>query len=591
MKFLSFLGVFIFLMQISNAIVINEIMADPIADETLNEWVELYNEEDNDVNVSGWIIGDDNDNDTILGGLYNNEGTIIPAFGYAIITDDATRVYNNFNVSSDAVRLYVDDASIGNGLSNDGETIYLYDNSNKLMDKKTYNETTEDLSWAYINNTLYKSNPTPGFANDESLLSGCDYAVEFILAKTVFDNSSEFSFKIRASKVSGIPTNFTARAKIEDLNGKLIREYAPFTNESITKQKTSTGYTPNLEEGKSYFMDSNITAECSDTNLGNNFDTRIITIKGKPLQEESSISIENILDIGSDKKAKFGQTVRVRLRVYKGNTNKKSVALWIESDKGRKLSKQSSANLEDKYTPYSITIPVQIMPNCDNEFKDDDYTLKVEGLDTEDEKGIEIQDLTDSLCEVKVVQQKELSPNKFDFEIKEFNENVQLGERFNTKIELDNNNNVDIPIKIWSYVYRGSKSYSGDREENKKEFTLKANSLQEIELENIVDDAESGSYKFKVVINKNNQKTNNEIIKDITINNMNNNIETSKNENLDLKNNPDNKNDAESLVTANKVLMPRELAYESATEKAKNLAPIFLIILSVLLNIVLIWRR
>lgn len=577
-----------FLMQISNAIVINEIMADPIADETLNEWLELYNDENKDVNVSGWIIGDDNDNDTIEGGLYNNEGTIIPAFGYAIITDDATRVYNNFNVSSDAVRLYVNDNSIGNGLSNDGETIYFYDNNKNLRDKKTYNETTEDLSWAYINNSLFKSNPTPGFTNDESLLSGCDYAVEFILAKEIFENSSEFSFKIRASKVSGSSTNFTSRAKIEDLNGRLIREYSPFTNESITKQRTSTEFTPNLEEGKSYFMDSNVTVHCNDTNKKNNFDTRIITIKGKPLQEESSISIENILDLGSDKKAKFGQIVRVRLSVYKGNTNKKSVALWIESGKGKKLSKQSNTNLEDKYTNYSITIPVQIIPNCGNDFDKDEYILKAEGLDAEDEEEIKVEDITDSLCEVKVVEQKEFSPKKFDFEIKDFNEIIDVGRKFNTKILFDNNNDADIPIKVWSYVYRGSKSYSGDREENKKEFLLKANSLHEIELENIVDDAKSGDYKFKVVVNKNNQKTNNEVIKDITISN----IEKLKNKSINLKNNPDNKkNDAENIVTANKVLMPHSLAYESTTEKAKNLAPIFLIILSIIINIVLIWRR
>ena len=575
-------------MQISNAIVINEIMADPIADDALNEWLELYNNKNKDVNVSGWIIGDDKDNDTIEGGLYNKDGTIIPEFGYAIITDDATRVYNNFNVSSDAIRLYVDDASIGNGLGNDGETIYIYDGNGNLIDKKMYNKTTEDLSWAYINNSLFKSNPTPGFANDESLLSGCDYAVEFILAKNVFDNSSEFSFKIRASKVSGISTNFTSQAKIEDLNGKLIREYEPFTNESITKQRTSAEYTPDLEEGKSYFMDSDITVQCNDTNENNNFDTRIITIKGMPLQEESYISIENILDLGSDKKAKFGQIIRVRLSVYNGNTNKESVALWIESDKGKKLSKQSTVNLEDKYTNYSITIPVQIIPNCDEDFEDDDYILKVEGLDAEDEEDIKIEDITDSLCEVKIVKSDPFSSKQFNFEVKNFNEIVDVGKKFNTKIIFDNNNNADVPIKVWSYVYRSSKSYSGDREANKKEFILKANSLHEIELENIVDDAESGSYKFKVVINKNNQKTNNEIIKDVVIKN----IETSKNENIDLKNNPNNKNnDTENLVTANKVLMPRELIYESATEKAKNLAPIFLIVLSVLLNIILIWRR
>jgi len=387
MKLLIYLILFIILMQVSNGILINEIMANPIADESLNEWIEIYNDGDNNVNLSGWIIGDDKDNDTIEGGLYNKEGTIIEPSSFAIITDEATRVYNNFNVSNDAIRLYVDDGAIGNGLSNNGETIYLYDNNHNLIDKKTYNKTTEDLSWAHVNNTLFKSNPTPGFANDESLLSGCDYAVAFILAKTVFENSSEFSFKIRASKVSGQKTNFTSRAKIEDLNGKLIREYKPFTNQSITKQRTSTEYTPNLEEGKSYFMDSNITVQCNDTNTKNDFDTRIITIKGKPLREDSSIDIEKVFDLGSDKKAKFGQTIRIKLNAYKGNTNKKSIAVWIEDDKRNKLSKQSKTNLELKYTNYSLTLPIQIKPNCGEDFDNDDYTIIARGLDSEDEDG------------------------------------------------------------------------------------------------------------------------------------------------------------------------------------------------------------
>ena len=521
MKLLIYLILFIILMQISNGILINEIMANPIADESLNEWIEIYNDENNDINVSGWIIGDDKDNDTIEGGLYNKEGTIIPAFGFAIITDEATRVYNNFNVSQDAIRLYVDDGAIGNGLSNNGETIYLYDNNGNLIDKKTYNKTTEDLSWAFVNTTLLKSNPSPGFVNDESIITeqGCDYAVEFILAKTVFDNSSDFSFKIRISKVSGQKTNFTSRAKIEDLNGKLIREYKPFTNQSITKQRTSTRYTPNLEEGKSFFMDSNITVQCNDTNTKNDFDKRIITIKGKPLREDSSIDIEKVFDLGTDKKAKFGQIIRIKLNAYKGNTNKKSIAVWIEDDKRNKLSKQSKINLELKYTNYSLTLPVQIKPNCDEKFDNDDYTIIARGLDSEDEEEVEIEDLTDSMCEVKIVEEKKFSSKKFKFDIQDFNENIEVGKKFNTKIMLDNNNDVDIPIKVWSYVYRGSKSYSGDREENKKEFILKANSLNVVELENMVEDAEPGNYKFKVLVNKNNQKTNNQITKDVVINN------------------------------------------------------------------------
>tara|TARA_B100001964_G_C14218732_1_gene594167 strand:+ start:88 stop:1827 length:1740 start_codon:yes stop_codon:yes gene_type:complete len=577
---------FIISMQISNAIIINEIMADTIADESLNEWIELYNNEETSINVSSWIVGDDNDNDTIEGGLYNEEGTIIGAFGYAIITDEATRVYNNFNTSDNAVRLYVDDGAIGNGLINSGETIYLYDNNEHLIDKKTYNATTEDLSWAYLNESLHKADPSPGFANDESVIidQGCDFAVEFILAKTVFDNSSEFSFKIRASKVSGQSTNFTMRAKIEDLNGKLMKEYKPFTNTSITKQRTSSEYTPNIEEGKSYFMGSNITTQCNDTNIENNFDTRLITIKGKPLQESSSIDIAKIYDLGTDKKAKFGQTIRIKLNAYKGNTNKKSIAVWIEGN-GNRISKQSKTNLELKYTNYSLTLPIQIKPNCDEEFDDDYYIIVAKGLDSEDEEEVEIEDLTDDMCEIKIIESKPFSSKDFSFDIQNFNENIEANESFKTKIVLDNNNNQDVPIKLWSYVYSGSKSYSGVREENMKEIILKANSLHVVELSNMVDEADPGNYKLKVLVNKNNQKTNNELTKDIIINNKlkNDDIENSENENTEINNN--------NLVTANTVLMNRGLVYESTTQKAKNLIPIFLIILSVLINVVLIWKR
>ena len=287
MRLLLFLPVFLFFIDAANGILINEIMADPIGgitDESLNEWIEIYNNNSDSINVSNWVIGDDGKNDTIEGGLYGKEGTVIGPFGFAIITDDSTRVYNNFNVSDDAIRLYVNDSSIGkNGLNNTGEAIYLYDNNGNLIDIKAYNSTSKGLSWAFVNGSLHKSDPTPGFSNNGSVIieEDCDYAVNFILSKTLFDNSSDFSFKIRASKISGTSTNFTMRAKIEDLNGKFIRDYAPFTNDSITTQRTSSELTPNLDEGKSYIMDSNITTECKDTTTQDNFYNHIIKIKGK----------------------------------------------------------------------------------------------------------------------------------------------------------------------------------------------------------------------------------------------------------------------------------------------------------------------
>ena len=406
-------------------ITINEIMADPIDDEDLNEWIELFNNNSFAVNVSGWVLGGDDDNDSIEGGLYNGEGTIIPANGFAIITDDKTRVYNNFNVSENAIRLYLNDSSITkNGLKNDGgDTVYLYDNNGNLIDKVTYNKTKEDLSWAFINGSFFLSEATPGYNNNGSLVieteDGCDFQVEFLLASDVFDNSSAFDFRIRASKVKGTTTNITGRASIKDLFGTLIREYKPFTNESITRQKTSSTLTPNLEEGKSYELKANVTTQCNDTNQVNNFDTRIVTIKGAPLEKESSLSIESILDLGSDKKAKFGQTIRARVSVYKGDTTKNSVALWIEDDKGERLSKESRINAPEKFTSNEFTVPIQIKPNCDKDFKDDEYTIKISGLDAEeDEAELEIEGIDTTICrEIKVEAKTSAALRGFSYEI------------------------------------------------------------------------------------------------------------------------------------------------------------------------------
>ena len=169
-------------------------------------------------------------------------------------------------------------------------------------------------------------------------------------------------------------------------------------------------------------------------------------------------------------------------------------------------------------------------------------------------------------------------------EIDKGNKNIEVDKEFTTKIKFDNNDDQNINIKLWSYVYRGSKSYSGDREENKKEFVLKANSLDIVELSNIVDEAEPGNYKFKVLVNKNNQKTNNQIIKDVIIN------EDIKTEKIYVKQSKETIDTEIKKQIANNVLTGN-IVYESTSEKAKNLVPIFIIILLTLLNIILIWRR
>ena len=104
----------------------------------------------------------------------------------------------------------------------------------------------------------------------------------------------------------------------------------------------------------------------------------------------------------------------------------------------------------------------------------------------------------------------------FYYEIVEAPESIYNGEEFLVKVKLDNYDKEKHDIKIWSYVYRGSKVYSESREANMQELALQPNTSLIVELENKAQ-AGQGDYKLKVKINKDNQKTNKELTKNISV--------------------------------------------------------------------------
>lgn len=110
--------------------------------------------------------------------------------------------------------------------------------------------------------------------------SECDYKIELIIDGDEFEKA-DFKWKMRALKVEGTSTNITGTARIEDSNGKTIKNYKPWTSASISKQKTSSEYSPNLAEGEEYEIKAEISVECDDTNKGNNVATKEIKIKGE----------------------------------------------------------------------------------------------------------------------------------------------------------------------------------------------------------------------------------------------------------------------------------------------------------------------
>ena len=123
------------------SIEISEVMAgnDRAWFRTTDDWIELYNPESYEVELSGYVLSDGMDPD---GAVKDLAGQTIPAGGYLAVT------------------LGEDDAF---HLSGDGESVYLFRNR-ELIDSLTYDSAIGSASWGKDGLLDFV---TPGFANTE----------------------------------------------------------------------------------------------------------------------------------------------------------------------------------------------------------------------------------------------------------------------------------------------------------------------------------------------------------------------------------------------------------------------------------------
>jgi hypothetical protein len=111
----------------------------------------------------------------------------------------------------------------------------------------------------------------------------------------------------------------------------------------------------------------------------------------QPEQEQEPDSEIEIL--GVDEKAKFGETIEVKLRIYRGNTRKYAVYIKLED-----AADTAKLHINEKYKNFTFTIPLQIKPNCNKKLEPGKYKLRVEGLDAEDTRNIKIMDYKRGIC-------------------------------------------------------------------------------------------------------------------------------------------------------------------------------------------------
>jgi len=194
---------------IESDLVINEFMTanmETVADqdEEYDDWVELYNNSSESVDLTGYFLSDDGDD---LAKWTFPAGTTIEGNGYLIIWTDEDEeqagIHANFKLSSVS------------------ETIYLVDADGNILDEITYPEQNTDISYArFPNGTGDFQSMVPTFNAENTTVTSLDtnptIETTFSIAPNPTTHSFQLSIKDEAVKVSAVT--------VYDLTGKAIYE-------------------------------------------------------------------------------------------------------------------------------------------------------------------------------------------------------------------------------------------------------------------------------------------------------------------------------------------------------------------------------
>lgn len=115
------------------AIVINEVMPNPVGDEKQDEWVELKNTGSDSVDIKNYKLADASGHTLEINETYTNEGTVINPGSWIVIY---RRGHSDFSLNN-----------------SDSETVSLYDDATSsatLVNQITYSGSTESKTWGRI---------------------------------------------------------------------------------------------------------------------------------------------------------------------------------------------------------------------------------------------------------------------------------------------------------------------------------------------------------------------------------------------------------------------------------------------------------
>jgi len=230
--------------QRANAqVVINEVMAqnnstikDPLYGESA-DWVELFNNTESAVDLSGYYITDNLKTPT----KYQlPEGTTIAARGFLLIWCDGndTGLHTNFKLSAD------------------GESIGLYTPTEELQDSLTFGPQMLDVSYGRRQDDMaewaFYSSPTPGEANTTEGYTGKANQPMILTRGGFFTGSAT----VAITNDLGGKVHYTTDGSVPTAESPIYQEPLTFTTTTILRARIiDEGMMPGNVMTESYFID------------------------------------------------------------------------------------------------------------------------------------------------------------------------------------------------------------------------------------------------------------------------------------------------------------------------------------------------
>src|SRR3989338_10228993 len=473
-KIILYLIVSLLITQV-NAIQITEIMYNPQGNDNNKEFIEIEGTN----NLSVYTIGDLEQNDT-LNLLYYNENS-----NYSLIVEEG------FNYTGINASIYSAGATIGNNLDNTQDTLFLFKENQTIVEVNYTNEFANDNGYSleFWNNEWVESNNKGGSPGEKNLphTEYCNIELNLNTDKEIYLENETVKFQ---NLLSDEIHQYIISYYITDLFNNLIKE------PKNTSNNNEKSFTPYIFETEQVFMIHNelIFIDCNNTN-NNTKTNKTIIIKGNKIKE-SKIGISKI-----DKTLEFGDTLWANLEIYKGNSSNGRLDIYLQRGEDR-ITKKSKLDLKTNYQEYKLSIPINIPFDCQNKFENGTYRLIIEGFDLIEETEVNIagrkeicfnimKEKDNNTIRNKIKEsQEEIKEGSIKLELINYPKEIEIDQEFQVELRIDNQKFTKQKISIYSYVYSGPISISGEREENKQEFEIDTNSQKEIKLKNKV-------FKFK----------------------------------------------------------------------------------------------